>query len=287
MNNALPESVLLEGEHISVERSMVVSEGYKSGHYVYCVLRGQLRILYQGRREKALAGAVVWLGGGRERHVETAGPSSWRVLRIRNRLFGRHAPVDRLAFGQLMDLARLSERGPVLDLQPRTRETVFRMGKQLCALPGNGAGLLRRKGALLELFGCLQADELLAEKMCRLPAGNRDLDRLQAVMEILDTGGRDGCGVEELARRAGLSRSSLYRLFRDNGFPSPARLLLQGRLEEADRRLREGNETVLAVAMASGFGSLSTFYRSYRRRFGYSPGSLRPCGRASHSPNPG
>lgn len=83
-------------------------------------------------------------------------------------------------------------------------------------------------------------------------------------------------GIAALAWRFGMSRRSLYRLFSRFG-TSPTRWITDIRLGYAYRRLAKGgaNQTVTAVAYASGFSDSSQFARAFKQRFGIAPKSCR------------
>jgi AraC family transcriptional regulator len=74
-----------------------------------------------------------------------------------------------------------------------------------------------------------------------------------------------------LAARAGWSPFHLQRTFRRVAGESPKRYVLRLRLEYAAARLANGEESVLSVGLASGFGSHEVFTRAFRRHFGCTP----------------
>ena len=77
----------------------------------------------------------------------------------------------------------------------------------------------------------------------------------------------------QLAARAGVSTRTLHRLFTNSG-TTFTEWLRQRRLERCWEELtrRRGQRCNIArVALASGFGDLSTFNRAFRARFGMTP----------------
>jgi AraC family transcriptional regulator len=56
---------------------------------------------------------------------------------------------------------------------------------------------------------------------------------------------------------------------------SPHQALIRRRLSVAEERLIASDDTVLAVALDSGFGSLSSFNRAFRRAYGVTPRVFR------------
>lgn len=83
--------------------------------------------------------------------------------------------------------------------------------------------------------------------------------------------------IANVATRAGISPRYVRRLFQDEGSSFSAHVLSE-RLDRAHRLLLhpgQGRRTIAAVAYACGFGDLSYFNRTFRRRFGMTPSDLR------------
>jgi AraC-like DNA-binding protein len=80
---------------------------------------------------------------------------------------------------------------------------------------------------------------------------------------------------DRLWREAGVSRTTLYRVFEPSG--GVAAVIQIERLEAAKRMLSNPMErrTIQRIAEAVGFFDPSTFSRSFRRRFGMPPSELR------------
>jgi AraC-like DNA-binding protein len=81
--------------------------------------------------------------------------------------------------------------------------------------------------------------------------------------------------VEMLAGEIGLSRSALARRFHQLLNMSPIHYLATWRLHLAARALRDGNETIAAIAEQVGYGSEEGCSRAFRRCFGASPSAWR------------
>lgn len=85
-------------------------------------------------------------------------------------------------------------------------------------------------------------------------------------------------GVAEMANQAGLSRYHFSRLFRASNGISPGAFLLEIRLKEALRLLRDPRMSVKTVAERSGFSDANYFCRAFRKFAGVSPGGFRRNG---------
>jgi len=91
-------------------------------------------------------------------------------------------------------------------------------------------------------------------------------------------------GVDELARRAGLSASRLSRLFEEQMGVSLTAFRNRQRLERFLRLYGRGQRvTMLAAALDANFGSYAQFYRVFTRLMGCTPAEYR-CGQHRDAP---
>lgn len=81
--------------------------------------------------------------------------------------------------------------------------------------------------------------------------------------------------VEDLARAACMSESSLHRHFRKSYGTTPARFANQLRIVEAKRHLRKGDTPLEELAFQLGFSDASHFGRVFRKTTGESPAEYR------------
>jgi len=81
-----------------------------------------------------------------------------------------------------------------------------------------------------------------------------------------------------LAEQSGLSPFHLQRLFRDFAGESAKQYALRLRLDRCASRLLGTADSVLAIALSSGFRNHETFSRAFRRRFGITPIAYRRRG---------
>jgi AraC-like DNA-binding protein len=100
----------------------------------------------------------------------------------------------------------------------------------------------------------------------------QDLRRAQQLLESRLH--HPDCSVADAARDLGMSVRHLQNLFRKSG-ATPMNWLYAVRLDRARRLLLESDMTVGDVASTVGFRDVSHFSRSFRRRFGASPGEYR------------
>ncbi|MBO4836690.1 MAG: AraC family transcriptional regulator [Clostridia bacterium] len=84
--------------------------------------------------------------------------------------------------------------------------------------------------------------------------------------------------VEEIASFVGLSRSQLFRAFRQSAGISPREALAQARAEQARRLLRAGDLPMYQIAAACGYANAAHFSAAFRRISGMSPLDYRRQG---------
>ncbi|ELN2578888.1 helix-turn-helix transcriptional regulator [Enterobacter kobei] len=83
--------------------------------------------------------------------------------------------------------------------------------------------------------------------------------------------------VNDIVRRSGYSAFYLQHMFKSVTGEPVARYIRRRKLGVAVCLLRENDVRISDVAFALGFEDISTFYRSFRREFGFSPGEYRRC----------
>jgi AraC-like DNA-binding protein len=95
--------------------------------------------------------------------------------------------------------------------------------------------------------------------------------------DILRSFARKDLSLSEIAAKHGMSRRSVQRIFELEGSTFQAHLLTL-RLEGAREQLRNpraANQTIAEIASTCGFGDISHFNHSFRKRFGASPSDVR------------
>ncbi|OKI60899.1 helix-turn-helix domain-containing protein [Streptomyces sp. MJM1172] len=81
--------------------------------------------------------------------------------------------------------------------------------------------------------------------------------------------------VEDLARRANMSSRHLARVFLDVTGSTPLRWLLTQRIHRAQELLETTEDTVAAIAAATGMGTATTLRRHFNRTVGVPPDAYR------------
>ena len=81
--------------------------------------------------------------------------------------------------------------------------------------------------------------------------------------------------IEELAEVCHISETHLRRIFQESMRMTPVEYINWVRIRAACKELRKTNISVNEIAMRSGFTTISTFNRNFRRILGVSPQQWR------------
>ncbi len=99
--------------------------------------------------------------------------------------------------------------------------------------------------------------------------------KLGAVMSHIEQRSSELLTLEQLARIAGASISTLHRIFRAALGVSPMEYVIRRRLERASALLRHTDLTITEIASQTGFTDSTFFSRQFRKRFGVTPREFR------------
>lgn len=99
--------------------------------------------------------------------------------------------------------------------------------------------------------------------------------KLLRAIELIETSPEHRTNKRQLAAGVGLSERQLERLFRGYLETTPSRYARDHRLARSRDLLRQTGMSVIEVAIACGFTTASHFTKSYRERFGKTPGEDR------------
>lgn len=139
------------------------------------------------------------------------------------------------------------------------------------------------EGYVGALMGTARLHEFLAELLCQNPDDAREkrssLLRYRKRLHELHDSLVDLEGpipsLDALGRQFGLSSRRLSALFREEFGQSLVRHISERRLDAAHTQLLRSEVSVKALAARYGYAHASHFVYAFKRKFGYSPGSLR------------
>jgi AraC family transcriptional regulator len=116
-----------------------------------------------------------------------------------------------------------------------------------------------------------------AEVVRDFPTGSPSLPgfKLKQITHWIETHLDAEFDLDRLAARADLSKYHFHRLFKRATGLTPAKYQLQARMNEARRRLRETEQSVIEVALDLGYSSPSHFAQVFRRETRMTPSDYR------------
>jgi len=154
---------------------------------------------------------------------------------------------------------------------------------QLCHCP--------YRGTTQQIFLEGKSIELIAHMMEQLSSDCRccddgtiktsDTERAHHAAHMLVRDLNNPPDIMEIARSVGLSRTRLFRCFRQTFGLSPFEYLRNHRLQMAMHLLRDGEVNVTQAALMVGYTNLSHFAKAFKVIFGIAPSELRRSFRAT------
>jgi transcriptional regulator GlxA family with amidase domain len=114
-----------------------------------------------------------------------------------------------------------------------------------------------------------------AQFSAQLEAQMADRQPLRELQQWLPDHLDEDLSVPALARRASMSERNFARAFRDETGLTPATYVEAARVERARIFLDSGDLPVETIARQTGFGTVETMRRAFRRRVGVSPAGYR------------
>ncbi|MBQ9772957.1 MAG: AraC family transcriptional regulator [Lentisphaeria bacterium] len=103
--------------------------------------------------------------------------------------------------------------------------------------------------------------------------------RLQKMLDFIYSHYSEEISLETLARAANVSRSEAGRCFKTFMNSSPVGILIQYRLQIAQKMLAEKIYTVEEVSSACGFNSVNYFRKQFKAKYGITPGKYCSLGK--------
>ncbi len=144
------------------------------------------------------------------------------------------------------------------------------------------AELMRRKASPLFIHGLAHAIAIhlarnYAEKAELGQSGSPSLPgfKLKQMTEWMAEHLAEPFSLERLAANARLSKFHFHRLFKSATGVAPAQYHTNLRMDAARRKLRESDQSILAIALELGFANPSHFAQAFRREMKLSPSEYR------------
>ncbi len=183
-------------------------------------------------------------------------------LNVRDDLFGEIAAAA-------ASTSRFRFSVPSLPPSPKALPVVALME----ALPARAPALRREElvlGLIERVVGAMADREGFGA-----PPAAREARRVVEAIRMVETDAAQPVQLKDLAARAGMSKYHFLRVFRRLTGMTPYQYLLSARMRRAALELASSCRPVLAIALDSGFGDLSTFNHRFRAAFGATPTQYR------------
>jgi AraC-like DNA-binding protein len=165
----------------------------------------------------------------------------------------------------------LTETGVPAALAPTNRLTFIKLRLMKLIEVADAVAL---EGLACEMISALRPDSDCERRLYRTGQLKWYAERVEAVRELIEARYVESHSLASLAKFVGMSPFQFARVFRELTGEPPHRYLLRVRLERASLMLLDG-KPVTETCFDVGFSNLSHFTRSFRRRFGRAPSSLK------------
>ena len=133
---------------------------------------------------------------------------------------------------------------------------------------------LRSEGLALKIIERV-ITALAGDRRSMTPPTGREARRVIEAIRLVESQAARPVELKEMAAVAGMSKYHFLRVFRRLTGMTPHQYLISARLRRAALALRSSRRPVIAVALDSGFGDLSTFNKTFRAVFGLTPTRYR------------
>ena len=170
------------------------------------------------------------------------------------------------------ELAGIERERPVLELGGLLEQVAQAIRTVRADATGLERGDIAAAGGMYRLFALLSQEG----------RGGDSLDRnayLKRAMWYMQANLQRGVGVEEVAGYVGLSRSQLFRVFKESVGTSPQQALMEMKLRGAESLLTDTDLSMSEVALSAGFSSVGRMGEAFRVHRGMTPTQARRNGR--------
>lgn len=138
---------------------------------------------------------------------------------------------------------------------------------------------IRPHPAFLSDAGNLYAVSLVAATLARIPSKNvtvKAVDlRVEEAMQMFRDRIHESIGLEEAARKIGLSKGAFIRLFKKETGTTPYAWLLEARIRWACDLLVRDSAPIDLIAQYTGFNDRFHFSKTFKQHIGLSPAAYR------------
>ena len=194
-----------------------------------------------------------------------------KVIQFRRDLFG----IGFLDLPELSKIKRLLDRAARgLRFSDAVRRAAFQQLQKVFEAP-EGAGPLIELLELLKIMSMDEGSSPIASAVYAEPVKLKKIDRLQRVLNYLETHWQESVTLKEAAKVAALHPQSMSRFFQQHLGMNFQEYLIQLRIGRAARLLLETERTVVDIAFHCGFNNLANFNRHFQSVYQQTPSAYR------------
>lgn len=133
------------------------------------------------------------------------------------------------------------------------------------------------KGKLFELFFLLYEFQLVSLLAPSSSPNQKVQDKKRQIVKYMEQHYSENLSIQTMAEACGFSQSHFMKFFKNTFGTTFTSYLNDYRLTMASRLLVSSEDSILTVAMESGFNNLSYFNRIFKKKFGKTPREFRHC----------
>ncbi|SOE19566.1 AraC-type DNA-binding protein [Spirosomataceae bacterium TFI 002] len=136
---------------------------------------------------------------------------------------------------------------------------------------------MSRLALLIEIFSILSQSKELSFLSSHhvLGINPSDSDKMNAVLDYSLKNFRSDITIDTISALVNLSPAAFCRYFKSRTQKTYMSFIIDLRLEEASKLLKESEQNILQICYECGFKNLSNFNRAFRRKYGVSPREYR------------
>lgn len=252
---------------------------FHSTYEVYYLLDGERNYFIHSNAYRIHRGSLVFIGSGQIHKTTMARtPAHERIL-----LEISESLVRELSEGfhpYLPERTTFSERSGVLELTDAEQKETERLLFQIMhEMESEKPAYFQKIKALIEelLIFILRKSSSLSNNYPALRSAKHQ--KVNEVANYICTNFAEITSLDQLSRHFYISKYYLCRIFKDVTGMTISQYVNANRIKAAEKMLLESSQSVIGIAAASGFESVTYFEKIFRESLGFSPAQYRKLNR--------
>jgi AraC-like DNA-binding protein len=277
------EKVIFDGKipEVSVEQIRrdgdfsMTRQHFHSSYEIYYLLDGERSYFIRSRAYRVRKGNLVFIGAGQIHKTSMACSSvherilleiSESLIRKLSEGFDKGAP----------SCPPFPERCGVLELTTREQKLIESLlDEMIVEIDEKKPAYIRMVKALLQelLIFIMRKDSSVNSKYPAINSAKHQ--KVNEVASYICTNFADISSLDRLSEQFYISKYYLCRIFKEVTGMTISQYINANRLKSAEKLLLESSDSVIKIAAASGFGSVTYFDKVFRESLGFSPVQYR------------